>query len=429
MGQATVQDRSVDPSSPAVPLLSQAECWAALPRPVSGCGQPLPPWARATARFLPRTTAAMLLLDHQHRTTSPVPAPLRAKLRGVVAEANRCETAKKEALADLQRAEGSDDELSQLSADCNSGAEDEQLAAEFVRLLTVAAPTIPDALFHHVRARFGTAQLAAMILLAAYGNFQDRLLWALNLARDGSDPLPPVDLAFPDGVLQVAPLVPSPPAGPDFAPRSEHVVAQDAAWSAVPFEQWQVQLEQQRCRVPRLPIPQWAEIRDRLPSAMANSPTRIVWTLVSLGYAPELQVPWLITTRTQWSERPLPRVLEESLFWVQTKAVGCCYCMGHCEMLLEVAGLDRSAVLDRLRRLSGDDWSGFSAEEQRAFAYARTLSQSPWKLTPAGYAELAQDWGAELAFSLVWWLARGLYMTRISDGFQLPLERENVFAH
>jgi hypothetical protein len=27
-----------------------------------------------------------------------------------------------------------------------------------------------------------------------------------------------------------------------------------------------------------------------------------------------------------------------------------------------------------------------------------------------------------------WWLCRGLYMTRVSDGFQLPLERDNVFA-
>ncbi len=30
--------------------------------------------------------------------------------------------------------------------------------------------------------------------------------------------------------------------------------------------------------------------------------------------------------------------------------------------------------------------------------------------------------------SVFLWLCRGLYMTRISDGFQLPLERENVFG-
>jgi hypothetical protein len=29
--------------------------------------------------------------------------------------------------------------------------------------------------------------------------------------------------------------------------------------------------------------------------------------------------------------------------------------------------------------------------------------------------------------SIFWWLCRGLYMTRVSDGFQLPLEHDNVF--
>ena len=34
------------------------------------------------------------------------------------------------------------------------------------------------------------------------------------------------------------------------------------------------------------------------------------------------------------AEAPQDRVFEESLFWVQTRAVRCNYCMGHCEMLL-----------------------------------------------------------------------------------------------
>ena len=36
--------------------------------------------------------------------------------------------------------------------------------------------------------------------------------------------------------------------------------------------------------------------------------------------------------------------------------------------------------------------------------------------------------GADKALFTFWWLCRGLYMTRISDGFQLPLERDNVFG-
>ena len=43
-------------------------------------------------------------------------------------------------------------------------------------------------------------------------------------------------------------------------------------------------------------------------------------------------------------------------------------------------------------------------------------------------AGLEKDLGPEKAMATFWWLCRGLYMTRVSDGFQLPLERDNVFA-
>jgi hypothetical protein len=111
-----------------------------------------------------------------------------------------------------------------------------------------------------------------------------------------------------------------------------------------------------------------------------------------------------------------------------TRSIRCNYCMGHCEMLLEVAGLDKGAVAERTRRLAGDDWSCFPPAEQRAYAYARKLTKTPWELTPADYKGLEQDLGLEQAMATFWWLCRGLYMTRVSDGFQLPLERDNVFA-
>ena len=53
---------------------------------------------------------------------------------------------------------------------------------EFALLLTIAAPTIPDDLFARLRERFGDKQVAAMVLLAAYGNFQDRIVLGLNSA-------------------------------------------------------------------------------------------------------------------------------------------------------------------------------------------------------------------------------------------------------
>jgi hypothetical protein len=96
--------------------------------------------------------------------------------------------------------------------------------------------------------------------------------------------------------------------------------------------------------------------------------------------------------------------------------------------LLELAGLDKNAVAARTRRLASDDWSCFPPAEQRAYAYARKLSKTPWELTKADYKSLEQDLGPDRAMATFWWLCRGLYMTRVSDGFQLPLERDNVFA-
>ncbi len=87
-----------------VTLLSDAECWNRMPPAGSGGGQPLPSWAKAVAVRLPRTAAAMLELDLAHRTKSPLDPVLRAKMRWVIAHANRCGYGEAYALADLKRA-------------------------------------------------------------------------------------------------------------------------------------------------------------------------------------------------------------------------------------------------------------------------------------------------------------------------------------
>ena len=305
--------------------------------------------------------------------------------------------------------------------------EEDREPLEFAKLLTVAAPMIPDSLFESLRNRAGDKGVAAMVLLAAYGNFQDRLVLGLNLPMEEEGPLPPLAVEFAPNVLQFAPFVPPNNPLPVLRKEGETVVTSDEDWGDTSYEALQGRLEKQRDRKPRLPIPTWDEVKKNLPPAMAARPTRIVWNLVCSGYVPELAVPWSISTRTLWSEAPNDRVLEESLFWVQTRSIGCNYCMGHCEMLLEVAGLDSTGIAERTSRLASDDWSAFSPEEQRAYAYARKLSRTPWNLTPEDYRALEKDYGAKPALSIFWWLCRGLYMTRVSDGFQLPLERENVF--
>ncbi len=413
---------------PAIPIPTSDECWARLPEAISGSGQPLPTWARAVAVHLPRTAAAMLQLDVAHRVKSPVDPILRAKMRWVIAEWNRCEYAKTYAMADLRRAGASDAVLEALTGDPGDWPETDRMPLEFARLLTVAAPTISDELFQHLRDRFGDNQVASMVLLAAYGNFQDRLILGLKLPLEENGPLEPLQVEFVDGALQMTPLIPQQTAPPVVATAGKDVIADDDDWSSISYEELQSRLEVQRDRKPRLPIPTWDEIKGKLPSKMIANPTKIVWSLVTYGYAPELQVPWSIATRTMWAELPGDRVFEESLFWIQTRTIECNYCMGHCEMLLEVAGLDKDEVADRTRKLASNDWSEFTVTEQHAYAYARKLSAAPWTLTTEDYQTLRNDLGDAKAMSTFWWLCRGLYMTRVSDGFQLPLERENVFG-
>ncbi|HRF01536.1 MAG TPA: hypothetical protein PLI18_13520 [Pirellulaceae bacterium] len=417
----------VDPAAPFVPLLSDDECWRRMPQAIEGSGQPLPNWAKAVATHLPRTAAAMLVLDHAHRTRSPLDPELRAKFRWVVARENRCDYSQAVALDDLRRAGATDETIATLQGASERWPEGDRDPLEFARWLTVDAPSIDDALFERIRRRLGDEQVAAMVLHAAYGNFQDRIVLGLGLPLEPDGPLPPLDVRFAENAFQLAPLTPQ-VAEPLASTEVGDVVADDPAWSSLSYEELQKRLERQRERQPRLPIPTWDEVKGRLPPAMAVRPTRIVWSLITYGYAAELQIPWSICTRTMWAELPGDRVFEESLFWIQTRTIRCNYCMGHCEMLMEVAGLSPEEVAQRTRRLAGSDWSAFPAAEQRAFDYARKLTATPWALTASDYRTLERDLGPDKAMSTFWWLCRGLYMTRISDGFQLPLERENVFA-
>lgn len=415
------------PGEGAVPLLSDAECWNRMPRAESGTGQPLPNWARGVAVYLPRTAAAMLELDFAQRTKSPLDPVLRAKMRSVVAQANRCDYTQSYALADLRRAAGDDGAVRVLTGNPDGWPEADREPLEFARLLTVAAPTITDESFNRLRQRFGDKQVAAMVLLAAYGNFQDRIVLGLDLPLERGGPLAPLAVKFGQGAFQMTPIMPVQKEPPRLLESGQTVVERDPEWSALSFDDLQTRLERQRAKAPRLPIPSWDDVKKNLPPQLAARRTRIVWNLVCSGYVPELAIPWSVATRTMWAEAKPDRVFEESLFWIQTRSVRCNYCMGHCEMLLEVAGIDKAGVAERTRRLAGDDWSSFPPEEQRAYAYARKLSKAPWQLTLSDYRSLERDLGPARAAATFWWLCRGLYMTRVSDGFQLPLERDNVF--
>ncbi len=103
--------------------------------------------------------------------------------------------------------------------------------------------------------------------------------------------------------------------------------------------------------------------------------------------------------------------------------------MGHCEMLLAVAGLDEKAVTERTRRLARGDWSSFPPAERAAFAFARKQANDPASITDEDVATLVRHFGTDGALDVIWWTCRCHYMTTVADAFQLPLERENVFQN
>src|SRR5262249_52346768 len=101
--------------------------------------------------------------------------------------------------------------------------------------------------------------------------------------------------------------------------------------------------------------------------------------------------------------------------------------MGHCEMLLAVAGLDKQAILERTQKLASGDWSSFPPAERAAFAFARKQAKNPSAITANDMRDLVNHFGPARALDVLWWACRCHYMTRVADAFQLPLERDNVF--
>jgi hypothetical protein len=101
--------------------------------------------------------------------------------------------------------------------------------------------------------------------------------------------------------------------------------------------------------------------------------------------------------------------------------------MGHCEMLLAVAGLDKLALDERTRRLASGDWSSFPPGDRAAYQFARKQSTEPWAITTEDMQRLIDHFGTERTIDVLFWACRCHYMTRVADAFQIPLERENGF--
>jgi alkylhydroperoxidase family enzyme len=417
---------------PTIPLVSDGESWKLLPPTETGAGQPLPSWARSLVSTLPRTTAALLRLDYVQRARSPLDPKLRAEMRWVTAHANQCAYAEAYALFDAERAGLSSSAIETLRrGDYSRLPAAEQAALEFARKMTVASSTVTDDEFAALVKAYGDKNVVAMVLLMAYANFQDRLLLCLGSPLEQSGPRPAPDVVFAPGAL-LSQMLAFPKSETSLAePTGKDLIRDDPEWTSVSFDELQAKLEKQRSKSTRVRVPSWEEVVRGLPSDFTahRRPLRIVWSLVCLGYQPELAAAWETLMRTAGAESrgKLDRVFSGGLFWVVTKTIDCPYCMGHCEMNWEVAGLTKPQIFERSRLLAGNDWSSFPPEDQRAFAFARKLTQAPGTVSASDIEGLERDFGFERAVNILMYASRCNYMVRVSNGFQLQLERENVF--
>jgi hypothetical protein len=265
----------------------------------------------------------MLELDYLHRARSPLGVRLRGKMRWVAARANRCAYSEAYAVADLRRASLDEKAIRALAGDLAGLPVAEKAALAFARKMTLAADTVTDAEMAQLIKLYGDKQVVAMVLLLAHANFQDRLIDTLGLAVEEGGPLPPREIRFTKKGPRPAVPPRKQPVGPPV-PETDKVA--DKEWLALNFGDLKKAMEKQKARPPRIPVPKWEEVRKGLPAPYPKDrPLKIRWSLVCLGYQPELAGGWANCMRTFAEEARQDRVFEESLFWVITRSLRCFY--------------------------------------------------------------------------------------------------------
>ena len=307
------------------PLPSDEECWRRLPPTEKGGSQALPSWARAMVGAMPRTTAAMLRLDYLHRARNPIDPLLRGKMRWVAARANRCDYSMAYADADLRRLGIDEAGLRSLRGDYADLPERERAALAFAHQMTSDASKVTDGEVAALLAWYGEEKVVAMVLLLAHANFQDRLLLALGSPIEPGGPIPPLEIQFDPKAAP--PVVPPRKRSANGPVPDEPTRVDDPLWLSMAFDDLQDRLTDQRARSSRIRIPSWDEVLKAMPRGMPKPerPIRIQWSLVTMGFQPELAAAWSACTRAFREEANQDRVFEESLFWIVTRTIDCFY--------------------------------------------------------------------------------------------------------
>jgi hypothetical protein len=257
----------------------------------------------------------MLELEYRHRAASPLDAVLRGQIRLVVAHANGYAYSQAQAEADLRRAGLRDAEIQALLGDAEQAP-----VLRCARKLTTAAYTVTDDEIAELARTLGDKQLVAVVQLVAFANFQNRLILALGVSQELDGALPPRTWRFsPESKAMPR------PAWPTQKPATTALV-DDTEWRGFSFSDLKKHMEAQRARAPRIRVPAPEEVEKYLtPGANKARKLTIKWSLVNLGYQPELANGWSACTRAFRDEAAMDRVFEESLFWVVTRTLQCFY--------------------------------------------------------------------------------------------------------
>lgn len=428
--KATAPPALVAHTQSRVELPSSEDAWKKLPEASIGPGSELPNWARALADALPHTAAAMLDLDYTYRTTTNFTQRERGIVRRAVAGINRSAYGVAYADFDLRAAGWGDEQLSRLDAgDLSDLDEREQRLYRYAQQASKAARDLTDSQVEQLKTDLGEERLVALVLLTAYANFQDRMIHALALPLETGGPLPPLEVKFSSTTSTTGgSLVPQ--AERDAIPSGNEDLAYDhPEWSDFAFVTLQERLEKQRDRSPRVSIPTWEDINTKVPKGLYSrtKPLEIRWSRLVIGSQPQMGMAWIRCLRVFGNEAKQDRAFEESVFWVVTRDLRCFYCMGHCEMLMEVGGLNPEQIADRTHRMAEGDWKDFTPAERATFALASEMTRTPWTVSDQDVAMLRTALGPERALDAIWWISRCQFMTKVSDTFQLQLERTNVF--
>jgi hypothetical protein len=143
--------------------------------------------------------------------------------------------------------------------------------------------------------------------------------------EDGG-PLPPLAVRFrkpyAGGGEPVARVAPT--AKPE---RAVALKPPGAEWVQAEFDRFQAAMREQKARPGRITVPTWTAVAQVRPPGTPPppQPTRIKWSLVCIGFQPELAFAWSNCLRTFTQEAKQDRVFEESLFWVVTRSIDCFY--------------------------------------------------------------------------------------------------------